>query len=123
MIDYKRYSQRLFNWADNDNYYGDGPDDLYQWRRWQTKLRSDLNIFFEALQKWEVGVNVFSTDHVILIGICIGRVLHTFLWGTLSHLKNEYEEEEEEDWVKEMREEEIERLEELAEKMRGYGSD
>ena len=122
MIDYKRYSQRLFNWADNDNYYGDGPDDLYQWRRWQTKLRSDLNIFFEALQKWEVGVNVFSTDHAFSSGYAL-EGCSTLFCGTLSHLKNEYEEEEEEDWVKEMREEEIERLEELAEKMRGYGSD
>ena len=86
------------------------------------KLRSDLNILFEGLQKWEVGVNVFSTDHAFSSGYAL-EGCGTLFCGTLSHLKNEYEEEEEEDWVKEMREEEIERLEELAEEMRGYGSD
>ena len=111
MLDYKRHGQRLFDRADNDNGYGDGPEELYRWRRWQMKLRSDLNIFFEALGKWEVGVNVFSTDHAFSSGYAL-EGCSTLFCGTLSHPQDE-----------EMREEEIERLEELAEKMRGYGSD
>ena len=87
MLDYKRHGQRLFDRADNDNGYGDGPEDLYRWRRWQMKLRSDLNIFFEV--SWKVGTRRKCIQYGprILIGICIGRVLHTFLWDSISFKK------------------------------------
>ena len=80
MIDYKEHVQNLYDEADNDNGgYGDGPQDLYRWQRWQTLVRTDLDSLMENLQKQD----------------------------------------EEEEW----REEEIKRLEELEERMRGSGSD
>ena len=52
MIDYKEHVQNLYDEADNDNGgYGDGPQDLCRWQRWQTLVRTDLDSLMENLQK------------------------------------------------------------------------
>ena len=43
MEEYKEHTQYLYEEADNDNGgYGDGPQELYHWKCWQTLTRNDL---------------------------------------------------------------------------------
>ena len=47
--EYKDYTQYLYDEADNDNGgYGDGPRDLYHWKRWQTQIRTDLRSMIKS---------------------------------------------------------------------------
>ena len=124
MQSYKEHVQYLYDAAAEDRMgYSDAPANLYHWQRWREQLVSDLEILLEELQKRDV--HSFEDSPVFqgckeLKGctrdIIVGRVDGYLGYGAET-------EDEEEKWVEEMREEEIERLEELEERMREYESD
>ena len=126
---YKQYTEYMYREREDDPYCNrsDGPYDLERWQRWQKKLASDLKIFLEELQKRDI----HSFDDSPFLGckalkgcsrdILLKRVDSYLGYGVEDITEEDCEEEEK--WLQEMREEEIERLEELAERMRDYGSD
>lgn len=126
---YKQHVEYMYREREDDPYWNqsDRSYELERWQRWEKKLASDLKIFLEALQKRDV----HSFDDSPFNGckllkgcsrdIMLKRVDSYLGYGAEEIPEEEYEEEEK--WLQEMREEEIERLEELAERMRDYGSD
>lgn len=52
MVDYKEHVQNLYDEANNDNDgYGDGQRELYNWQHWQALIRTDLDSLMENQQK------------------------------------------------------------------------